>query len=555
MSKTYEHPYIRTLMQQFAEGRVHRREFLRTATLLGLSASAAFGFAGKIAPAAAQTQMPRGGTIRVGALVMDVKKPHTFYRIEQSNIVRQVCEYLTVTGQDNVTRPYLVESWTPSPDLRTWTLKLRKDVKWRKGRPFLADDAIWNFKFVMDEANGSSMLSLFKAYLLEEYDAGAKDAKGNPKKSVRLWDANALEKVDDHTIRLNLKKSHLSVPEDLFAYPFVILDPEENGTFGVGSNGTGPFELVEHQVGRKAVLRARSGYWGKPANIDQLEFIDLGEDAGAGISALVSRQIHGLTTAGIAQYQTLRNVPHLEMHLAKTGTSLVLRGKNTEKPFDDVRVRKALQLSIDTKALIDLAYQGLGDPGEGHPIAPIHPDYAPIPPVKRDVAAAKKLLAEAGYPNGIDLKLDCRTEPDYAIATVQGVVEQCKEAGIRLTLNTMPPSQYMEIWLKTPFGVTEWFHRTLGLQVLALAYRSGVQWNEAMYSNPEFDKLLAEAEATVDVPKRREIFARMEKILQDDAPAIPFYFRSSFTFYDKKVKGFKMHPGQYIFANELAVEA
>ena len=115
MSDDREHPYIPTLKRQLAAGRVDRREFLRTATLLGISAGAAYAFADKLAGgssgARAQTAaMPKGGAVRIAALVNEVKSPHTFFRLEQSNVVRQVCDYLTVTGADNVTRPGLVEA-------------------------------------------------------------------------------------------------------------------------------------------------------------------------------------------------------------------------------------------------------------------------------------------------------------------------------------------------------------------------------------------------------------------------------------------------------------
>src|SRR5205823_12077698 len=117
---------------------------------------------------------------------------------------------------DNITRPGLVEKWQASPDLRTWTLSLRKDVKWRNGRDFTASDVVWNFKRVLDPATGSSMLGLMKGYLLNEIDSAEKDDKGNPKKTTVLWDANAVEEVDPHTVRINAKKPHLAVPEDLF---------------------------------------------------------------------------------------------------------------------------------------------------------------------------------------------------------------------------------------------------------------------------------------------------------------------------------------------------
>jgi peptide/nickel transport system substrate-binding protein len=549
------------LKRQLIEGRVDRREFLRTATLLGVSAAAAYAFADRIggpgsgAAAAQTTNLPKGGTIRIAALINDVKSPPTYFRLEQSNVVRQVCDYLTTIGADNVTRPSLVESWEASPDLKTWTLHLRKDVKWRKGRDFTADDVIWNLKRVLDPAVGSSMLGLMKGYMLEEFETGEKDAAGQPKKSTRLWDANAIERVDAHTVRLNAKQPHLATPEDLFAYQMAILDPEENGVFSVGANGTGAFELIDNQPDRLMVLKARPSFWGGAAIIERLEFVSTGDDPAAAIAALAAGQIHGMTAAGIAQYTVLQTMSHLQIYEVPTASGAVVRGKFSEKPFGDLRFRKALQLATDTTQILDLAYRKLGRPGEFHHVAPIHPEYAPLPPRRRDIAEAKRLLAEAGYPDGIDLKITSRADPDWFVATVQGLVEQWKEAGIRVAVTLMPAPQYAELWNKVPFGVTDWFHRPLGVQQLSLAYRAGVPWNETGYANPKFDALLDEAEATLDVEKRRAIMAKLEAIMQDDAIMILPFWRSSFTFMDKRVKGFRMHPSQYIFGADLALEA
>jgi len=108
---------------------------------------------------------------------------------------------------------------------------------------------------------------------------------------------------------------------------------------------------------------------------------------------------------------------------------------------------------------------------------------------------------------------------------------------------------------QVPFGFTGWTHRPLGTMVLGLAYRTGVPWNEAKYSNKDFDNLLTTAEGTLDVAKRREIMAKLEAILQDDGPIVQPLWRSVFTFMDKRVQGFKMHPTQYIFGNQLGITA
>jgi peptide/nickel transport system substrate-binding protein len=106
-----------------------------------------------------------------------------------------------------------------------------------------------------------------------------------------------------------------------------------------------------------------------------------------------------------------------------------------------------------------------------------------------------------------------------------------------------------------PFGFTTWAHRPLGIMSLALAYRSGGPWNESKYSNPEFDRLLSQAEGTLDVASRREIMARLEAILQDDGPIVQPVWRSIFTFLDKRVQGFRLHPTLYIFGHQLAIQA
>ena len=551
MSEGSEHAYVPKLKQQFIEGRCSRREFLRTATLLGVSASAAYAFAGKVtgeAPVSpVQAALPKGGRIRLGLRVLDLTNPHAYSWIE-SNITRQVCQYLSKTGHDNVTRPYLCERWEASDDLRSWTLHLRKDVRWHNGRAFVADDVVWNLQHVLAPETASSMVGLMKAYMLNEVKKDGED-------SVELWDANAIEKLDDHTVRLNTKEPQLAVPEHLFHYPMLILDPEEGGVFKAGSNGTGAFDLVDYQVGIKATIKARQDYWGDGPHLDSLDYIDLGDEASAGLAALASKQIDGLYEATFGTLDALKQMDHVVIHEVPTAQTAVARAKMTEKPFDDPRVRKALRLATDSRAILTLAHRDLGLPGEHHHVCEIHPEYANLPFMERDVAQARALLAEAGYADGIEAEIACKPDPSWELAAVQGMVEQWKEAGIRVKINVMPSTQFWDVWDKVPFGFTEWTHRPLGVMVLALAYRSGVPWNESNYSNPEFDKLLTEAEGLADVEARREVMAKLQRIMQEDGPIVQPVWRSVFTAYDKRVKGFRMHPTQYIFADEMAIES
>ena len=101
---------------------------------------------------------------------------------------------------------------------------------------------------------------------------------------------------------------------------------------------------------------------------------------------------------------------------------------------------------------------------------------------------------------------------------MQTMVEQWKEAGIRVKINVMPSAQYWEFWTKVPFGFTTWAHRPLGTMVLGLAYRTGAAWNEANWSNAEFDKLITEAEGYLDIEKRRAVMTKLEQLMLEEGP-------------------------------------
>jgi peptide/nickel transport system substrate-binding protein len=546
-----EHPYIAVITRQFAEGKVNRREFLRTATLLGMSAAAAYAFVGRVTGESvvrpARAEMPKGGTLRISARVKEVKNPHAMSWTQTSNLSRQVCEYLTMTGPDNITRPYLCERWEASADLRTWTLHLRKGVKWHSGRDFTADDAVWNIKQVLDAKTGSSVLGLMKGYMLEEYDEGGTT-------HTRLWDANAVEKVDDFTIRLNCKVPQVAVPEHLFHYPLAMLDPGQGGVFDAGSNGTGPFDFVVNDTGRKAVFKARKDYWGEGPYVDSLEIVDLGDEPSATLAALTSKQVHGLDLAETVHLETMGKLKHVQFYEVLTAQALVVRGKVDQKPFNDPRLRKALRLAVDQQPLLGLALRDHGGIGEHHHVAPIHPDYCKLPVCGRNVDEAKRLLADAGYPNGVDLEIVCANDEKTIVEMVQGMVNQWKDANIRVKMNVVPGPTFWDSWTKHPFSALLWAHRPLGVMVLGLAYRTGVPWNESSYANPKFDELLTKAEGILDVDKRREVICELEKIMQEDGPIVQPLWRSLFTFMDKRVKGFTMHPTNYIFGWQLGLE-
>ena len=578
------HPYLPKLLEQFQAGKVDRREFLRTSTLLGLSAGAAFSLAGceekqeeaaEEAPAEetvveeeemAEVEVPAGEKIvRISMRVPALENPATYSWVYDSNVTRQVCDYLTRTGVDNITRPWLLEKWEASDDLKTWTLTLKEGIKWSNGDPLTSDHVIWNITRWVDPAVGSSVLGLMTGYLLVEYDTGEKNEDGSAKMSTKLWADNAIEKVDDRTVRLNCREAQLAVPEHLFHYPALILHPSENGVFGIGSIGTGAFSLVEYEVNKKAVLARRDGYWGTPAKLDKVEFIDHGDDAAAAVNAVASKQVDGMYEAQTTQYAALQKMEHVELYQVATGQTAIARMQPTHADmtdpanqaavFADPKVRKAMRLALDTEKLLQVGHLGLGLPGEHHHVCPIHPEYAKLPFMKQDIEGAKALLAEAGYPNGFNAEIFCKSDPDWEPITVQAMAEMWKQIGANIKINVLPSSQYWDIWNAptAPFAFTSWTHRPLGVMVLGLAYRSNVPWNESFWSNAEFDTLLTQAEGILDVEERRKVMEKIEILMQEEGPMCQPLWRAVFTVMATRVTGFEIHPTYYFFAEEWDV--
>ena len=158
----------------------------------------------------------------------------------------------------------------------------------------------------------------------------------------------------------------------------------------------------------------------------------------------------------------------------------------------------------------------------------------------QDYDEARRLLAEAGFGDGLDISIDCVAQPTWEPNTCQVISQMLVPAGINLSVNVMPGGTYWDRWLVAPFGFTSWTHRPLGITVLNLAYRSGVPWNETGYANPEFDTLLDQANGTFDVDARREIVRELELMLQGDAILIQPYWRSIHTASRTNVHGYHL---------------
>ena len=479
------------------------------------------------------------GTLVVGLVAEPVNlDPAQVTDLNSNRVGRRVVETL-VTFPEEKTEvvPGLAESWTISKDGLQYTFKLRKGIAFHDGTPFNAGAV----KFSIErQINPDHPASKIGKYPFANYFFG---------------NVKAVEVLSDDRVAFLLKEPRASFLAVLTAGAASMVSPtavmKAGQDYPSAPVGTGPFKFGSWDRGQRVVLEKNPAYWKGPVKYDRVVFRPIVEDQ-ARLTELLTGQLDlivGVPADFVGQLETNPKVALMK----QTGVHVWYLGiNNQKKPFDDRRVRQALNYAVNKDAIVRDVLKGTGAPSKG----PVQPNtWGSEPGLKAypyDPARAKKLLAEAGYPNGFTTTLwvpesGSGMQAPVAMSTV--IQSNLKAVGVNVTMQTMEWGAYLAKL------------RSKEQELFALSWMAGMedpdmvmypllhssQWtpngpNRALYKNDTFDRLLTEARHTTDQAKRAALYKQAQKILVEDAPWVFIDHEIQIAALAKRVQGFKLHP-------------
>ena len=463
-------------------------------------------------------EMPPGeqeGVLRVSAFPIAQTDPAQISSDSEVLIANHVFDYLVDVDADNDIQPRLATDWSHSDDGLSYTFALAEGVTFHDGSAFTAQDVVYTFRRL-------------------------RDTEGLPTTDL-YSNITAIEATSDLEVTFTLSETNPFFLYDLSDnHALIVKDGTEDAT---DFNGTGPFVVTDYQPENRIVMEANEDYFiaGQP-KLAGLEIIFFNDQA-ASADALRGGQIDLTMDLSTSLYESLQGTENLEAHDIATNQFAVVRLRTDQPPGDDPRVHEALKLATDRDAIFELVQQGYGAVGQDTPIGPIFETYYTeeyqLP--ERDPEAARELLAEAGYPDGLDLELnllDTLNFPDLAVV----LKEQWAEAGINVEVTTLPESVYYGEgqWLEVKLGITGWGHRAYPQFYLEVMLKCGAKWNEARFCDEELDRQIEIAGSSLDEQQRIDAYHEIQRILIERGPLVVPYFFAEYGVINDRFEGFEL---------------
>jgi peptide/nickel transport system substrate-binding protein len=477
-------------------------------------------------PAAAQ------GVLRVGiASNLNTLDPPKMKIGEEYVFNYLVFNALTQIGPDMKVRPDLAERWESSADLKTWTFHLRKGVKFHHGRELDAEDVVATVNRILDKATGSAA-------------------------RVNLAVVKDVTPVDKHTVRFTLNIPYAGLAEVMGDRIAKITPRDRIDALTTAPVGTGPFKFKEYVPGDHLTMVKNPDYFEKGVPVLDEVVLRIIPESAALTTALEAGSIDLILYAPLEALEKMKANPGLVVDGVPTTSWDAVIMRNDIPPFNNAKLRQALAAVADKTALTQLALFGQGTPTHS-PIAPNHAFFQKSIPIRKpDAALGKKLMGEAGYPNGIDLKLFIPAGRPARERVGVAIREMAKPLGMRIDLQRVPWDKFVaDIEGKAEFNVDGFFSRPTLDTALYAWYHSTGSWNAITwhYANPKVDQLLDQARATASDEEQRRLYQEFQTIVDQDVPGVVPYVVNHVNAYRKEVKGFKSTPMMWLDLRRVTV--
>ena len=488
---------VDSLRRQLIAGRIGRRDFLKGATALGISAVAAQSLlAGTVLAATPK----KGGKLRLGighGSTTDTLDPATWENLYVQVVGGSSQNKLTVVQNNGDLAPELAESWEASPDAVEWRFNLRKGVEFHNGKTVEAEDVIASFNHHRGEESKSAAKPIVE-----------------PIKEIKAEGKN--------TVVFIMKSGNADFPFIVSDYHLPIMPSKDGAVDAKSGIGAGSYTVESFDPGVRTSLKRFPNYWDNTrAHFDEAELLSI-VDVAARTNALSTGEIDAMDRVDIKTAHLLGRKPGVKI-VETSGTAHYTFAMHTDTPpFDNNDVRLALKYSLDRKAMLQTVLRGHGVVGNDHPIGRSNRFHADeLPQREYDIDKAKFHLKKAGMSN---LKVDLSAADAAFAGAVDAAVlykEHAAKAGIEINVVREPNDGYWSnVWLKKPWSAVYWGGRPTEDWMFSTAYAAGVPWNDTRLNHDRFNKLLIEARAELDQDKRRAMYVEMQTIVRDEGGTV-----------------------------------
>ena len=471
-----------------------------------LKAGAATAAASAISVLPAKAAPSRGGTLRLG--IPGANTSDSWDGRTHSDIFMQVAamgsvfDTLTEIDASGQLIGELAESWSVTPDAKTWTFNLRKGVTFHNGKPFGADDVLESLQLHTAE--------------------GAKSAA-----QPIVANIGSMTKVNDHQIVLDLVAGNADFPYLLSDYHILIYPAgmiEQAIQEGIG---TGLYMVDNFDPGVRLVCSRVDGHYkdGQAGWFDGLEIIAI-NDPSARMNALMTNQVDVVARVDFKIEPLLKANPGVEIFEVTGNQHYTFPMLTNLSPLDDLNVRRALKYAVNRQEMVDKILLGHGRIGNDHPIGPANQYFASdLPQIEFDPDKAKFYLQQTGM-DSLDIDLSASDAAfNNAVSAAQLYQASGKAAGININVIQEPSDGYWSnVWLKKPWCACFWSGRATEDWMFSSAYATGVPWNDTHWYNERFQELLVVGKTELDDDKRRAIYTEMQALISSEGGTVcPMY--------------------------------